>query len=180
MRIVRAALILGLLAGGCVSVRGAGADSNSIPPRPEGAPYPNWEHMCVHPGIGGSSDLLNGAGEQGWELVAITGEGVFCFKRPVMPPGGVFPPPPGPPPPPRPPAAPGSGPPLGADPYAEHGPPPPPSPPGVTDPFAGGPPPPPSVRAEGGRDPFAASPEAPAAPAPPSRPDEANPFSQGP
>ena len=50
MGIARAALILGLLASGCVSVRGAGADSNSIPRRPDGAPYPNWEHMCVQPG----------------------------------------------------------------------------------------------------------------------------------
>jgi hypothetical protein len=155
MRIVRAALILGLAASGCVSVRGAGAESNSIPSRPEGAPYPNWQHMCVLPGIGGSSDLLNEAGEQGWELVAVTEEGRFCFKRPMMPPGGAYPPPPGPPPPP------GAGPPLGANPYAEHG-------------------PAPSDSSDDLRDPFASTPEAPAASAPAPSPDVVNPFSEAP
>ncbi|MBI5490350.1 MAG: hypothetical protein HY905_23640 [Deltaproteobacteria bacterium] len=134
----RLALFLGLLGVGCATVRGAGSDSNSIPPRPEGAPYPNWEHMCISPSFGGSSDLLNEAGEQGWELVAITTEGTYCFKRPSPPPGGSFPPPPGPPPPPPPPPPSPPAPELGADPYAT-----PPAPPAPLPP-----PPPPGPREE--------------------------------
>ena len=135
MNIVRSSAIAGLLLTGCLTVRGAGADSNSIPPRPADAPYPNWEHMCVQPTFGSSTALLNEAGEQGWELVAVTGEGAYCFKRPVLPPGGGCPHPPGRPPPPPPPPdvqnpfAGGAAPPL---------PPPPPPPPEVQDPFGGG------------------------------------------
>ena len=148
MRVARLALILGLAGVGCATVRGAGSDSNSIPERPEGAPYPNWEHMCVSPSFGGSSDLLNEAGEQGWELVAITTEGTYCFKRPSPPPGGSFPPPPGPPPPPSVPPVP----PV---------PPPPPAPESGVNPYAVPPAPPPSL-----------SPP----PPPPPDPREENPF----
>lgn len=84
-----------LFAAGCTTFVGAGAETGGIPPRPPDAPYPNWEHMCVRSTeFGGMGGFLTAAGAQGWELVAITSDNMYCFKRPVAPPGGFAPPPP--------------------------------------------------------------------------------------
>lgn len=64
------------------SFYGVGADEHGIPPRPAGATYPNWQHMCLTLSPADASDLLTEAGNQGWELVAI-GDNGACFKRPA-------------------------------------------------------------------------------------------------
>jgi hypothetical protein len=93
----RIALALGLLLAGCTTISGAGGETNTIPPRPAGACYPNWEHMCINPAVGTYSQMLNEAGAQGWEMVLRTEQGTYCFKRPVAsPPSSACPPaPPG-------------------------------------------------------------------------------------
>ncbi len=56
-----------------------------FPPRPNGADYPNWDHMCKVVSQGDVSDTLNEAGAQGFELVTLanqSGKDLMCFKRP--------------------------------------------------------------------------------------------------
>lgn len=59
---------------------------DSIPPRPVGASYPNWEHLCV--GLGAQfGEVLDRAGAAGWEMVGIGTDGggvIVCFKRPAV------------------------------------------------------------------------------------------------
>lgn len=68
--------------GGCTAGYGAGAGSELIPRRPAGATYGSWEHLCVAVTLRTINDVLNEAGEEGWELVS--GPDPFlCFKRPL-------------------------------------------------------------------------------------------------
>lgn len=84
-------MILGalLLASGCVSSAGYEASESSmphIPPRPAGATYPNWEHLCIFNGdVDQYRSTLSRAGAEGWELVGQE-RLELCFKRPVHPP----------------------------------------------------------------------------------------------
>lgn len=135
------------VAAGCTTFVGAGAETGGIPPRPPDAPYPNWEHMCVRSSeFGGMGGFLTAAGAQGWELVAITSDNMYCFKRPVAPPGGFGPP--GTPPPAPPGAWRDASPPGGGDvgrpPPPPSPPPPPPPPPPAVEGVPPGPPPPPT------------------------------------
>lgn len=126
----RIALALASLLAGCTTISGAGGETDTIPSRPADACYPNWEHMCVYPALGGFDELLNQAGAQGWELVTFTEQGGLCFKRPVAPPVSAACPPPPPPAPPPPPGGNASPPP----PLPPPPPPPPPPPVGDTTP----------------------------------------------
>ena len=48
---------------------------------------PKWEYLTINlrdlPITTQASDMLNEVGKEGWELVAITGNGVAYFKRPA-------------------------------------------------------------------------------------------------
>jgi len=48
---------------------------------------PEWEYitlnLCELPRKTSELDLLNGAGEKGWELVTITSNNIAYLKRPV-------------------------------------------------------------------------------------------------
>jgi hypothetical protein len=48
---------------------------------------PQWEYTKIHLGAappkGDDIDLLNDAGQQGWELVFITSNNVAYLKRPI-------------------------------------------------------------------------------------------------
>ena len=78
------ALTLGIsLSVGCVG-RVFGVGNGEIPARAPGAPYPNWEYICVTVDRTNASSVLNRAGEHGWELVSGDANGLFCFKRPVF------------------------------------------------------------------------------------------------
>jgi hypothetical protein len=83
--LLAAALLLAL--PGCeTTYLGAGAERGGIPARPPGATYPNWEYLCAAPRtIGGFTEALNEAGRSGWEMVAVTPQGITCFKRPTAP-----------------------------------------------------------------------------------------------
>lgn len=58
----------------------------SIPPRPAGATYPNWEHLCVGLYAHNFGEVLERAGAEGWEMVSIanTDTILVCFKRPAV------------------------------------------------------------------------------------------------
>jgi hypothetical protein len=76
------ALAVTALAGCVGQVYGAGGGSRTIPPRPAGVSYPNWEHICITFNDPDSlNHALNGAGDQGWEVAAMASQ-VVCFKRP--------------------------------------------------------------------------------------------------
>lgn len=80
------AVLLGVLtASGCgVTSYGASTDG-TFPPRPAGADYPNWEHVCFVFTGKNATEVLQGAGDKGWELVALGNQGsdgLMCFKRP--------------------------------------------------------------------------------------------------
>jgi hypothetical protein len=60
---------------------GSGARGTRPPPLPSGSTLPKWEHYCVAPGSH-LDKVLTAAGGLGWELVAVTNTGLFCFKRP--------------------------------------------------------------------------------------------------
>jgi hypothetical protein len=92
MRVVIATLATSMLAvclaPGCNSTAygtGTRGGEYSIPPRPAGATYPNWEHLCITPTTTEIFDnTLRQAGAQGWELIGF-GDQVTCFKRPAPP-----------------------------------------------------------------------------------------------
>jgi hypothetical protein len=87
MRILLFLFAILLMAPGCgPKSYGTGVSGDgSIPPRPAGATYPNWEHLCVGLYGGDFGDVLDRAGAEGWELVAIANTDVIvvCFKRPA-------------------------------------------------------------------------------------------------
>jgi len=72
--------------GGC-GTTSYGANTDGVfPPRPGGADYPNWEHMCVVATKSNATETLNNAGNEGWSLVAVGQQGgkdLMCFKRPL-------------------------------------------------------------------------------------------------
>lgn len=83
MRMLLGSFLLFGLAACAGSSYGASTDG-SFPPRPAGADYPNWEHMCVNVTGSSATQTLNESGAQGWELVdmgALKGETMMCFKR---------------------------------------------------------------------------------------------------
>jgi hypothetical protein len=71
------ALVLTGVLIGCAG----GAVSRAIADYPARAP--RFEHMCMGPSssVGGINDDVIKAGNEGWELVAMS-QGVVCFKRP--------------------------------------------------------------------------------------------------
>ena len=71
MRAVLISLLLPLLAGSaaCAGASYGASSDGSFPPRPAGADYPNWEHMCVAVTESNTTKTLNESGAQGWELV---------------------------------------------------------------------------------------------------------------
>lgn len=84
MTLPRVLIVMLLVGCGGGNVYGTGGGSKAIPPRPPGATYPNWEHICVHvTNPDELSNALNDAGAQGWELVMLA-QGALCFKRPRL------------------------------------------------------------------------------------------------
>jgi hypothetical protein len=100
MKHVFASVLFTLLVSGCAAKASAlGPGGGAIPPRPAYATYPGWEHYCaaVDGGLGYNdvaARLLQDAGRQGWELVAIhdiSSRNTFCFKRPLVAESAVAP-----------------------------------------------------------------------------------------
>lgn len=73
------------LLGACAAPSYGVRSDGIFPPRPVGADYPNWEHLCVVASKGDVSETLNNSGKTGWELVAVAprqgGDSLMCFKR---------------------------------------------------------------------------------------------------
>lgn len=78
-----ALVLLVVFVSGCVGQTFGATENGSVPPRPAGALYPNWEHFCMTVNTNNLSDALNQAGAQGWELVNLDARGLVCFKRPL-------------------------------------------------------------------------------------------------
>jgi hypothetical protein len=76
-------VLLLLLVSGCAGQTYGATENGTVPPRPNGALYPNWEHFCETVNANNLSDALNNAGAQGWELVNVDARGLVCFKRPI-------------------------------------------------------------------------------------------------
>ena len=87
MRIMLLMFVTLVIASGCSpSAYGTGMrGGDSVPPRPPGATYPNWEHLCI--GVNSQfGEVLDRAGSEGWEMVSATTTTdtiVVCFKRPA-------------------------------------------------------------------------------------------------
>ena len=82
------AVFLFVCLGACSATSYGVATDGVFPPRPSGADYPNWEHLCVEVSRGTSTETLNDSGKQGWELVGVvqqSGTDFMCFKRPKAP-----------------------------------------------------------------------------------------------
>src|SRR5947209_6899964 len=96
---MRTALVLLLFVlTGCAGQMYGASENGTVPPRPTGSIYPNWEHFCETVNGTNLSEALNNAGAQGWELVNMDARGLVCFKRPVpvqvtVVPAAVAPPP---------------------------------------------------------------------------------------
>lgn len=89
MRVRSLALVLlGSTLVGCgPTLMGAATGGGSFPARPAGATYSNWEYVCAAVARAHeATDVLNEAGREGWELVAIDSQGLLCFKRPAVTP----------------------------------------------------------------------------------------------
>ncbi len=78
-------VVLGLGLSACAGTSFGVSSDGTFPPRPSGVDYPNWEHMCSLYDQSTATDVLNRAGDQGWELVGLGTQGsnnLMCFKRP--------------------------------------------------------------------------------------------------
>lgn len=79
--------MIGLAVGGCAGTSYGVTKDGTFPPKPAGAEYPSWEHLCVVFDSSNGSDVLNNAGAEGWELVGLGIQGadsLMCFKRPAQ------------------------------------------------------------------------------------------------
>ncbi|MEO6420637.1 MAG: hypothetical protein ABIP39_14585 [Polyangiaceae bacterium] len=95
---MRLALVLFVLVTGCAGQTYGATENGTVPSRPAGALYPNWEHFCETVNTNNLSEALNNAGAQGWELVNVDARGLVCFKRPIPMVMTVVPAPAAPPP----------------------------------------------------------------------------------
>ena len=71
---------------------GANASGGAPPPLPAGVAPPMFDHYCagIEPGRNPEDALrrlLDEASAAGWEMVAVAGDALFCFKRPRPPAG---------------------------------------------------------------------------------------------
>ncbi len=75
--------IFALALSGCAGATYGASTQGLIPPRPKGATYSNWEHLCITISTRNLTEALNQAGQEGWELVGVDAGGIACFKRPI-------------------------------------------------------------------------------------------------
>lgn len=83
--VVVAALISALFFGACAGTSYGVTTDGTFPPKPAGATYPSWEHICVVFDSSNATETLNNSGGEGWELVGMGIQGadsLMCFKRP--------------------------------------------------------------------------------------------------
>ena len=80
-----AALLLTTCLAACAGTSYGISTDGTFPPRPAGADYPNWQHMCVTFDEKNATEVLNKSADKGWELVTVGRQGsndLMCFKRP--------------------------------------------------------------------------------------------------
>lgn len=79
-------LALGIMClWGCAGKTYGVSSDGTFPPKPAGASYPSWEHICAVFDSSNATELLQKSGEAGWEMVGMGMQGndsLICFKRP--------------------------------------------------------------------------------------------------
>ena len=81
-----AAIFAIFVLGACAGTSYGVSRDGTFPSRPDGAEYPNWEHLCVVFDSSNASNVLSESGPKGWELVGMGLQGsdsLICFKRPA-------------------------------------------------------------------------------------------------